>query len=72
MKGNCVVCGKEIEVKMCCSGRDCGCGGQPIDPPVCDSNDCYDELMNNIGKYFPKNRKLVPFNDEFQRKEETK
>lgn len=41
MTGYCLICGKEIEVRACCSGRDCGCMGQPIDPPVCNS-ECYD------------------------------
>ena len=41
MKGYCLVCEKEIEVQMCCSGRDCGCMGQPTEPPVC-SSECYD------------------------------
>jgi hypothetical protein len=54
MKGYCIVCGKEIEVKMCCSGYDCGCMGQPTEPPVC-SDVCYDELMNNLEKYYPTN-----------------
>ena len=53
MKGNCIVCGNEIEITMCCSGRDCGCMGQPTEPPVC-SSECYDELMNNFEKYYPK------------------
>ena len=42
MKGNCEICGKEIEITMCCSGRDCGCLGLPIDPPVC-SEKCYEK-----------------------------
>jgi len=53
MKGYCIVCGNEIELTMCCSGRDCGCMGKPIDPPVC-SSECYDELFNNYFKYYPK------------------
>lgn len=52
MNGFCKVCGIEIEVKMCCSGYMCGCMGQPIEPPVC-SEECYDELMNNLDKYYP-------------------
>lgn len=43
---NCMVCGKEFigeEPKMCCSGRECGCMGLPIDPIVC-SEECYDNL----------------------------
>ena len=43
----CFECGEnEIpEPVGCCSGRDCGCMGQPIDPPYCDA--CYDKLMAN-------------------------
>lgn len=43
MKGYCAVCGKEIEVQMCCSGDGCGCFGLPIDPPVCNSDKCWEE-----------------------------
>jgi hypothetical protein len=42
----CMVCGNEFqgeEPKMCCSGRDCGCMGMPIDPVVC-SDECYNNL----------------------------
>lgn len=36
-------CKEEIpEPVMCCSGRDCGCLGQPIDPPYCPEH--YEEL----------------------------
>ena len=41
MTGHCLICGKEIEVQVCCSGGDCGCMGQPTEPPVC-SSECYD------------------------------
>lgn len=42
----CIICGKELnyEPQRCCSGRDCGCGGGPIDPPVC-SEECFDILI---------------------------
>lgn len=43
-KGFCEICGTEIEVKMCCSGHECGCMGLPVDPPVC-SESCYDQYM---------------------------
>ena len=45
---DCQVCGKEYmgeEPKGCCSGRDCGCMGQPIEPMVC-SSECWDRLMS--------------------------
>jgi len=44
---SCMVCGKDFEgeePKMCCSGRDCGCMGMPIEPVVC-SQECYDAIM---------------------------
>lgn len=44
-KGYCEICGTEIEVRICCNSFDCGCGGFPVDPPVC-SSECYDKLMN--------------------------
>ena len=43
MKGNCEVCGAEIEIKLCCSGFECGCMGIPTEPPVC-SEECYKEF----------------------------
>lgn len=46
-KGNCEICEKEIDIRMCCSGRECGCMGQPIEPPVC-SSECYDKFMKKI------------------------
>ena len=39
-------CGTEFmdeEPQMCCSGRDCGCHGMPIDPIIC-SEHCYYSL----------------------------
>ncbi len=31
--------------KMCCSGRDCGCMGLPIDPILC-GPECYDKMIS--------------------------
>ena len=45
MKGYCQICGTEIEVQMCCSAYDCGCMGQPVEPPVC-SEKCFDQYMS--------------------------
>ena len=48
----CIVCGKSFvgEVPMyCCSGRDCGCMGMPLDPVVC-SDECYLGVRN--GEHF--------------------
>lgn len=42
---SCMVCGATFmgpKPQMCCSGRDCGCMGMPIDPIVC-SKECYDK-----------------------------
>ena len=44
MKSNCVICNKEIDITLCCDGKDCGCRGLPIEPPVC-SRKCYDKFM---------------------------
>lgn len=52
MKGECIVCGIEIDVEICCSGKDCGCMGMPTEPPVC-SDMCYEELADNYEKYYP-------------------
>jgi len=41
MKGNCEVCGAEIEIQLCCSGHECGCMGLPTEAPVC-SDECYE------------------------------
>lgn len=44
----CMYCEAEFigdEPKYCCSGKDCGCMGQPIDPVVC-SKGCYEMLMS--------------------------
>lgn len=46
----CVVCKKEyadVEPQMCCNGRECGCMGLPIDPPLC-SKECGEKLFSSI------------------------
>lgn len=56
--GFCMVCGGDLgyEPQMCCSGRDCGCMGMPVDPPIC-SEECYRrweqqrEMQGIIGNY---------------------
>lgn len=35
----------DFEPVYCCSGRECGCMGLPIDPPLC--GDCEKELFKN-------------------------
>lgn len=50
---NCMVCSKEFlseEPQMCCSGKDCGCMGMPIDPIICSSH-CYHSLPFLKDKY---------------------
>lgn len=32
----------DYDPKMCCDGFECGCMGQPTEPPVC-SKECYDK-----------------------------
>jgi hypothetical protein len=29
-------------IQMCCSGYMCGCGGMPVEPPICD--ECLEKL----------------------------
>lgn len=44
----CEVCNTFVEgfeYQMCCSGKDCGCLGMPVEPCVC-SNECWDKLIN--------------------------
>ena len=39
----CVICGEIVEnykPDYCCNETDCGCGGRPIEPPVC-SDKCW-------------------------------
>lgn len=46
----CMFCGQTWlgpEPQYCCSGRDCGCMGMPVDPIVC-SEECYDNLLKGI------------------------
>lgn len=45
--GNCVICGREIEIRRCCGGKDCGCMGLPIDPPVC-SKKCEEKYKDEL------------------------
>lgn len=45
----CEICGHDFEgeVKTCCSGRDCGCMGLPIEPILC-SDKCANEWYERI------------------------
>lgn len=45
---SCMSCGVQWEgeePKMCCSGRDCGCMGLPIDPVLCGEKECNDKFF---------------------------
>lgn len=54
----CIICDKpipEFTPVFCCNGRDCGCHGQPLDPPVC-SDECFKAVFNGIGTSFEERR----------------
>jgi hypothetical protein len=54
----CEICEKPVydyEPEYCCSGRDCGCMGQPTEPCVC-SQECSHALFNGIGKTYEQRR----------------
>ena len=53
MNGYCKICEKEIEVKMCCNGSDCGCLGLPIDPPICTSDKCWEKYIEILKENTP-------------------
>lgn len=40
----CMECGTTIEYdpEYCCDGRECGCMGLPIEPPLC--GNCWDKI----------------------------
>ncbi|OCB77981.1 ASCH domain-containing protein [Flavobacterium crassostreae] len=45
---NCMSCDKKFfgqDAQYCCSGNECGCMGQPVEPVVC-SEECYNKLFN--------------------------
>ena len=47
----CLNCGEIFwgeELKGCCSGKDCGCLGLPINPPIC-SRTCWEEYFPGKG-----------------------
>lgn len=48
----CIVCGTPVpdyKPEYCCDGRECGCMGKPIEPPIC-SGECFDALFDKIFK----------------------
>ncbi len=55
----CLICGKTVAdyvPEYCCSGQDCCCGGQEIEPCVC-SSACWEALMIGIGKPYDERRR---------------
>jgi hypothetical protein len=51
MSYDCLMCEKEVldyEPQMCCSGHDCGCMGQPVEPCLC-SIECSRALFRYDG-----------------------
>ena len=48
----CLKCGTEIdyEPEYCCNGRECGCMGKPLEPPLCE--ECWDIVMNGSNAAF--------------------
>ena len=45
----CVVCGKDTGIvpETCCSGRECGCMGMPVNGPFVCSEHCYNKKYGN-------------------------
>lgn len=53
MSGKCVICGtyvKDYEPEYCCSGRECGCMGLPIEPCICDKEECNEKIFGRRDK----------------------
>lgn len=69
---DCVICGKPVtdhEPKYCCSGHDCTCMGEPIDPCTC-SVECEAAVFDYIGFSFDERRKkagIEKYNQRMQR-----
>ena len=60
MNGFCEICNTPIEIITCCSGHECGCMGQPSEPPVCSSVTCYDEFMIKCNKQIEEYKTSIP------------
>lgn len=59
----CINCGESWQgppPRMCCSGRDCGCMGLPVDGPIVCDEKCWDEYVANGYK----SRKQIEKNNE--------
>ena len=49
----CFTCKKKMpdfEPQYCCDGRECGCHGMPIEPPIC-SAECWEILLGQYEEY---------------------
>ena len=60
----CLICGKPVhdyEPEFCCSGRDCGCMGAPMEPCTC-SVECERAVYDYIGHPFERRRVLAGIN----------
>ena len=58
VKHPCLICGKPVPdyvPEYCCSGHECACEGQPLEPCVC-SEACMDAIMRHIGTSFDERR----------------
>ena len=62
MKGHCYICDTEIEIQMCCSGRDCGCMGMPVEPAVC-SEECFIIFKNEFEQNAAQPKPLIEFSE---------
>ncbi len=49
MEWKCLICGGEVpyEPEMCCDGKDCGCRGLPIYPPIC-GDKCNEKFIEKM------------------------
>lgn len=57
----CIICNKPVpdyKPEYCCSGHDCGCMGQPIEPCTC-SKECDKAVYDYIGVPFEERRVLA-------------
>ena len=47
MINKCILCGKDVKnykPEYCCNGKECGCMGLPIEPPLCDDKKCQEKV----------------------------
>lgn len=61
MDYTCLVCGGPLgyEPEFCCNGSECGCYGQPIDPPIC-SQECWEKYMKPRDRDYGVNKEPLP------------